>query len=174
MPMEEQRCVTIVPSPERMTSLHKPRPMSFGGSGPLGYLLRSAQQSIGSIAGRLLCWTNSPEEKTAGRLMILAPSASHGLPRNFFQRSRLNPAGESEGRSADRCAMREEAAPGFWALMFWQFHGLGEKTAGRFIGELLAARYGSPARELPPAMGDVLARLDTAEQSAPVTEESQP
>lgn len=62
--------------------------------------------------------------------------------------------------------MHEDDAPGFWALMFWHFHGLGEQDSGRFIGQLLAARYDETALGLTPEMAALLARLEEEDRGA--------
>jgi hypothetical protein len=51
-------------------------------------------------------------------------------------------------------------------LMFWEFDELAEKDPGRFIGDVLAALYDGTARDLPPALDDLLAQLEAAEQNA--------
>jgi hypothetical protein len=61
-------------------------------------------------------------------------------------------------------AMLEDDTRVFWALMFWQFHGLSEKDTAHHIGTFLKASYGEATENLPPALNNLLARLEVAEQ----------
>jgi hypothetical protein len=63
--------------------------------------------------------------------------------------------------------MTENDTVGFWAVMFWHFHGLG-RGSGRFVGEMLAARYAETTQSMPPQFADLLAQLEAAEADAPI------